>query len=283
MDADAHMRLNQAREDGARLHASWNAAVFESYCEGPIDALWNGLRENKHQAFPEVWRAYVTLVREGVGCGSLSTLDPDKPSNLLELALGKLIPEQVPHEPPETQVRLMAKAWNLGEGILREPGWLNAYAMCRADSLSSLGKLEDHLTDLLTPVLSPQPPSRWTKPVGPKILDARPFDGDFLPGEMHLTAPAVLCVRDRLRPVQLGVLLQKGGASEIIGPIPESTAYPERFEPPKTKFEPSAAWINRTKVDLPLLGTPRSHVCTEPGFLVVAAEDSQRLWIVETT
>ncbi len=107
------------------------------------------------------------------------------------------------------------------EGLLGEPAWINQLVLARALELKQVTQLEQFLVDVLDPVLSPAPTAKFSGPFQQVVLDTRPLDEDFLPGEMTLAAPWVLCIHDRRRPVRLGVLLQKSGRSELIGLLPE--------------------------------------------------------------
>ena len=106
---------------------------------------------------------------------------------------------------------------------------------------------------------------------------------DFLPGEMHLAAPRVVCVADRRDPDhRLGLLLGHGGQSRWLGPVPAMAPYDEDGPKPAAKVSGGEARVGSHQVDLPLLGEAHRVASARAGFVVVSAVDSQRLWIVET-
>ncbi len=152
----------------------------------------------------------------------------------------------------------------------------------RALELKHLSGLEAFLIDVLDPVLSPAPSAKWSGPFQQTILDARLIDEEFLPGEMRLAAPWVLCIQDRRRPVRLGVLLQKNGKSEFIGPLPEMEPFHDATKLPHVEPQKNAIRIGEHIVKLPRLNVPLHVEIARAGFVIVSAVDSQRLWVVES-
>jgi hypothetical protein len=136
---------------------------------------------------------------------------------------------------------------------------------------------------VLEPVLEPSAPASWGGPFGLVVLDTRAAHDPFLPGEMHLAAPAVLCVRDRRNPdVHLNILLRHGAGSRVLGLSPPLGEYPEEVHAPEVRFSDGRVRIGKHRVDVPLLGKPYRVATAGSGFVVASAADSQRLWIVES-
>ena len=59
--------------------------------------------------------------------------------------------------PAEQHLSLLARVWNLGEGLLREPEWVNAYVMSRIGELRSEKMPETILVDVLRPLHGARP------------------------------------------------------------------------------------------------------------------------------
>src|SRR2546421_535476 len=83
------------------------------------------------------------------------------------------------------------------DGPQREPVWVDRYVLACAGQLRRLADLEPFLVQVLEPALLPAATAHWQGPFQVGVLDGRRLLDEFLPGEMHLAAPAVLCVHDR--------------------------------------------------------------------------------------
>jgi hypothetical protein len=150
-----------------------------------------------------------------------------------------------------------------------------------ASGLQSLAGIEEFLTATLEPAFGAAQPAQWKGPFLLTMLNARSLVDDFLPGEMHLAAPAVLCVHDRRHEkVNLGVFLRPRQESRFIGLTPCLGSYEE--DAPKVEVKEGKVQIGKLQVDLPKLRVCHRHVVARAGFAVVSAVDSQRLWIVES-
>jgi hypothetical protein len=188
----------------------------------------------------------------------------------------------LPELPADERLSLLARVWNLGEGLLREPDWVNGYVMSRIGELRSEKCLETTLVDILGPLLEPAPAARWEAPFSVTLLSLRQADDEFLPGEMRLAAPTVLVVTDRRRPVRLGVHLRRMGQSIVLGAFGPSGAFPHEPAGVDVTWEGGGARIGAAKVMLPLLTVPFRFAVVRAGFLVASAADSQKLWIAES-
>jgi len=272
-----------ARE-GKRRHARWDGALFDEVACGPALALWKSLKD---QPQPEsVLSAYFQLVQEALGTGFLKRADGAalrQWPNFLTLCLVHLVPASLAAVPNSERIPLLAKVWNLCEGLLREPAWVDQYVTALAAQLSDLADIEGFLVRTLEPALAPTKPARWEGPFVLAVLNARPLDDDFLPGEMHLAAPVVLCVHDRRRAgVHLGLFLQHGRRSRFLGLTPCLGQHGPAEGLPAVQVTEQRLQVGSRAVDLPFLNCCREHALAGPGFAVFSAVDSQRLWVVET-
>ena len=178
---------------------------------------------------------------------------------------------------------LLVKAWNLGEGLLREPGWLDRYVTASATTLGNLEELEAFLVQTLEPVLSTAPAATWKGPFAVTLLDLRPLHEEFLPGEITLAAPAVLRVSDRRRTgTEVGVLLSPGGRSRPLGLMTGLGEYTEPGDRPAVEFHDGLVRVAGAEVAVARLRRCHRHVVARSGFIAACAVDSQRLWIVES-
>jgi hypothetical protein len=283
--------VNDVSRQSVRRHARWDPALFQEFCQGPARALWGRL---KGQAVAKrSLAAYLELVREAIGAaylvkdqggglGGRRSGQADWP-NFLAFCLVKLIPEQLPALAADRHLPLLARVWNLCEGLLQEPAWVDRFVVASAGELTRLEDVEAFLVRVLEPALTPAAPSGWKGPFRLSLLDTRPVHDDFLPGEMYLAAPMVLCVRDRRHPdVSLGVFLRPRGKSQSLGLTPSLDEYAEQGELPPVNFADHEVRIGGQAVELPFLRRRHRHALARSGFLVASAVDSQRLWIVES-
>jgi hypothetical protein len=283
MNPDLESLLTPLRHDGPRRFALWNAALFEEVAHGPAAALHQKLHGQPQAA--AVLTGYLRLVQQAIGTALLTRpcAGPVAWTSFLERALVELVPELLPRERPVDQLPLLVKLWNLGEGLRREPQWVDAYVCALAGGLRRLGELEPFLVRLLEPVLTPPAPAAWTGQAALQVLDFRPHHEEFLPGPMYLAAPCVLCVQDRRLPgVQMGVLFRAGRQSQVLGLSQGLGEYAEEAEKPAVWFADQSVRVGKQTVPLPLLRRPHAHVVARAGFVAASAVDSQRLWVVES-
>lgn len=270
--------------DGRTLYAKWSPAVWENLCRGPAARLSQGLEGRPDRK--EILENYLALGREAVGLQYVDKpiFDPDPPAPPAFLATLwiDVLPRLLPAIAPKQAIELLAKVWNVGERLIREPVWLTRYLSGRLDKLRDLARFEEWLRESLTPVIDQPPPARWTGPMTCAILDCRPFHDEFLPGKIHLAAPAVACVHDRREErVRLGVLLRRGRESLCLGRTPCLGDFPVS-DGPAVSFAGQGLRVGSQEVVLPHFGAPHGHAVAPTGFVVAAARASQRLWIVES-
>jgi hypothetical protein len=275
--------LEEIRRDGPRRFARWDADLFDRVAAGPAATLADALQGQPDAAAATV--AYLRLAEQAVGTGLLRRVRAEGGvwTTFLERCLVELVPALFPGVKAERRLPLLVKVWNLGEGLLREPPWLDRYVTACAGGLSNLADIEGFLVRTLEPVLTPAPPSAWRGPFAVTILDFRPLHEDFLPGALALAGPTLLRVDDRrLSGIQAAVLLKAGGRSELLGLTTGLGDYPEQGDGPGVEFYDGRATVGGQVVEVPLLRDCHTHTVARAGFVAACAEDSQRLWIVES-
>jgi hypothetical protein len=276
-------RLDELRRDGPRRFARWDASLFEALVPGPVHALAQALAGQEDA--PAALAAYLTLLHQGVGLSAVRRAEVASAgwSSWLERCLVEKVPALLPRVPAGKRLPLLVKVWNLGEGLLREPAWLDRYVSACAVALEDLGTLETFLVRTLEPVLSAIPPANWKGPFTVTVVDLRPVQEEFLPGEITLAAPAVLRVADRRRPgTEVGLLLRRGGGSRPLGLMSGLGEFTESGDRPAVEFQDGRVQVAGQAVELPRLRRYHRHLVARSGFLVACAVDSQRLWIVES-
>jgi hypothetical protein len=274
--------LIELRRDGPRRFARWDGALFAAVAAGPAAALEEGLR-GEPDAGP-VLAAYLRLAQEAVGTASLRQPQVGGGwTGFLERCLVELVPALLPRVPAGRRLPLLPRLWNLAEGLGREPAWLGRYVTACAGRLTDLADAEGFLVRTLEPVLAPPAPAAWQGPFAVTVLDLRPLHDEFLPGELALAGPALLRVDDRRRPgVQAGVLLRRGGQSELLGLTDGLGEYADAGPSPAVEFGDGQARVAGRAVELPALRACHRHAVARAGFVAACAADSQRLWVVES-
>lgn len=283
--------IDEVQQQGMREHSQWNASTFRDVCAAHAQQLWNQIRSQEDAQ--NCFRGYLTLLKEMLGTGAMSRaqidhyyLHHEKPAcelNFLGWCMLDLIPRDLPKIRSNQRLKILADLWNLGEGILSEPAWVDRYVIANRRSLKNLEQTATFLTTLLDPVLQPAEQASWKGPFHVSQLSTRATQDEFLPGEMHLAAPTVLCAHDRRHPdVHLGIFLKRQGQSQLMGVTPCLGHYDESGDLPEIKVAPEVALIDQQTVNLPFLRVSHQHLIARAGFCVVSAQDSQNLWIVES-
>lgn len=266
---------------GHRLNSRFDGELFRAITESAGAKLWEAVRHD--EGAETLLRSYLRLVVEASGMGCLTRDAGGAHRNLLSLMLLDVVPDRLAELAPNQRPHALAFAWNLGEGLLAEAPWMNRYAAAMCADLPSVQGLGLRLESVLEPVLAPRAPSRWVGPHTVKVLDTRSAKDDFLPGAMHLAAPAVVCLHDRRAPrVHLGVMLDHGGRSALLGVTPCLGGMVPDAALPAVEFSANAVKIGEKSVALPWLRAPRDQLVTSTGFVLATSADSQRLWIVDS-
>ncbi|MBM3980444.1 MAG: hypothetical protein FJ304_09175 [Planctomycetes bacterium] len=275
--------VERVRADGPRAFARWDAAVFDAVARGPATMLAQNLNGDDDAA--RAFDSYMRLVRQGVGAGLLTRAAPGAAgwSSFLERLLLEVAPAQLADLPAERRVPALVDLWNLGEGLLREPPWVDRYVCSCVRVAPKLNALAEFLTRVLAPVLTPAPPAAWTGPLRVAVLDLREVHDDFMPGKLRLAAPAVLCVEDRRRPgLHVGVHLRRGQRSEPLGVLAGLGAYEEAGRLPGVQFDDGRVRVGTKAVEVPTLRRCHGYTVARAGFVAACAVDSQRLWVIES-
>ncbi len=279
MDAAAIDELRRLGEEGPRRFSGWNAPLYDAYRGTILPELWKRLPPNSERTFAGL----TALVQSGIGEGYLKGGPGVAPRNFLEFCLRDWLPDVLARLPAEKHLPLLARVWNLGEGLLREPEWVNDYVMSRIGELRGDRMPEEILGDILRPLMEAAPEALWVSPYRVTLLSLRHADDEFLPGEMQLVAPTVLVVADRRRPVRLGIHLRREGRSVVLGSFGPTGTFPvEPNSVPVEWEEEGNARIGGETVSLPFLTAPFHWTLVGAGYLVANAIDSQKLWIVES-
>jgi hypothetical protein len=283
---DTGKRLGAA---GAGRFAKWDDALYRDLVAGPGKRLWKRIAQKPNAA--ALLDAYLGLAVEAVGLGYIDRTGFDVitkggvgASNLIALLWLAKLPSHRFERDAEVEIALLARAWNVGEGLLGEAPWLNRYVTAALDGLSSsIDDLETDLVTVLEPALTVRAPAAFRGPFAVSTIDTTDLDDEFLPGEMHLVAPAVLCVHDRKRQgVAAGVFLRPAGESGFLSLTPCLGERPPEDGAPAVELRESRLRIGEHRVALPLLKYGHRAVASRAGFCVASAVDSQRLWIVES-
>jgi hypothetical protein len=283
MHPDLNPTLDALRQEGPRRFAHWDADLFEALVRGPAAKLATEVADAPDRT--AILQAYLRLLQEGVGTGCVRQAGrgPLGWTTFLECCLVEVIPGSLTAVSAPKRLEFLVKVWNLGEGLRREPEWVDRYVSACAPSWERGEPAEDFLARTLEPVLTPPRAAKWQGPFRVQVLDLRPLHDEFLPGLMRLAAPSVLCVADRrLAGVQIGVLLRPGGKSQALGVLPGLGRYAENLPTPKIATGDRELTVSGQTVALPALRRAQGQLVSGAGFVALSAKDSQRLWIVET-
>jgi len=279
--------VRETQETAAARYARWDATLFDWVARRGAWPLSRGLKDSPdHTA---VLRSYLDLAREALVCGYITRGvqqedgSPRVPTNLVELLWLQTLPRQLGAVAPADRLRVLAECWNLAEGLLTQPLWLNAVVTSAVAANPSLPNLRAMVSACLEETLTASKQAGFTGPFSVEILNTPEHEVEFLPGEMHLAAPSVVCVHDRLRTdLCLGVALRPGGTHRILGPMGcLGEAVVEDGAPTGRAVDGRVVF---SKAEAPLTGLREPHraVLSPIGFFVASAVDSQRLWVVES-
>ena len=278
MDAATLDRLKRLGEEGPRRFSNWNPSLFAAY----LRTVLPNVEKRLSSGIDRTIAGLAALVQQGIGEGYLNGDPEEAPGNLLEFCIRDWLPDALATLSEEEHLPLLARIWNLGEGLLREPAWVNEYVMSRIGVLCGEKQPEAMLVEILRPLLEPVKMARWEPPYRVTLLSLRQADDAFLPGEMQLAAPTVLVVADRRRPLRLGIHLRREGQSLVLGAFGPARAFPDEPAGVEVGWEGGLAQIGKDAVSLPFLAVPFRWAMVRAGYLVASSVDSQKLWIVES-
>lgn len=279
--------VGRAAEVARRRFAAWQGDVFAGLALPRAELLADAPAGDVERAM--VLDAYLRLLAEGVGQGYVGPAPESseaEPAGLLQRLLLDVLPPRLARLSAQHALSLLARAWNIGEGVERSPRWMSRMASALIADPIDADRLEEQVATALAPLLDqPARRARFAGPFVVRVLDLRPTLDAFLPGAMHVATPALVCVHDRRRAgVHLPVVLLPGDPPRALAPAPcpgiadgAGAGAPR----PALAFAPERLTIERSMVELPTVADLHSIVALEAGFVVVAALDSQRLWIAE--
>lgn len=249
---DAAIRSAQAA--ARQRHALWDADDFEALCAQARPSL-----EMLDSTSLDAW---------------LRVAAEPCASRTLRACLIEAGPLLAPIAAP-ARLNTLADLFNLCEGLCSAEPWFDPYVASRLDGLGDLSDLPTLVELALDDVLSPLPVDGGA--LQQIMLDPRPIDPQFVPGQMWLAAPRVVCVADRRRDARLGVALGTDQVT-LFGPIPAL----DRVEPPA----PLITIIDdyRAKWGEQHLGFhaqyPLHSTLAFANVVCLTADDSQRVWVV---
>lgn len=289
MTTDFETLVEHHAREGERRFSRWNGDLFHAVVYGPGKRLAGSIDGSPDAA--TIFLGWMKLVEEAVGLGYVRPgiiVSEDKlafaPENLMELLLLDLLPGRLGAMAPNGRAALLAKAWNLAEGLLAEAPWLNLVVASAMKNVPSLLDIEGRLLRILETALAPRAKSSFQGPYSVKVMDLRDVDSAFLPGRMHFAEPALVCVHDRKRPdVVAGVLLGAKSAPSLAFRSPclaEKTVAETNL--PTVSLTLAGLCVGDARVPLPMWTRGHAVVASRAGLIVVAAIDSQRIWIAET-
>jgi hypothetical protein len=113
------------------------------------------------------------------------------------------------------------------------------------------------------------------------VVDLRALDEAFLPGKLHFSSPAALCVHDRRTEGRLAAVVLMPGAGARVLRLKACLGASAVEEPlPPVATRPSALEFGGNVVPLPTLSQVLATATSPAGFVVADALDSQRLWVI---
>ncbi|MBI4814726.1 MAG: hypothetical protein HY791_00630 [Deltaproteobacteria bacterium] len=274
----------EARAKAARRRFSaFDEELFFELCAGPARELHRSVDSI------QVLDGYLDLLVEGVGVGlvtrssvqvgsgssPVATEVPSGESVFVRVML-ELVPRQLSRVDPQDRTKALVRLFNIVDGLSRESGWVSAWLMSAISKVDELGALESELAAELS---SLDPPTTKSPPGRVSCLDARPVAPRFLPGELHFADAHVICVHDARMNVQLGLCV---GLEPRLSNGPVQCLGHRKVSAPALELDPRPDGIAVGGRLIPLpLGSPRSVLASELGFVVVTSESSQRVWVVE--
>jgi hypothetical protein len=263
--------IERLAQKGKTQFSNWAPSLFQEYCQATLPHLTGPAAS-----------AFAELLCEGIGRGHVTTkLDID-PANLMEYCLRDWLVRRLSDGSIEQRLQLLANSWNILEGLLGEPRWVNSYVMARVGELKNETSLQVFLARVLKPLFEPATNANWSGPFRVTMVSLRAGDDEFLPGEMHLVAPNILAVRDRRRHLSLGLVLRKNGQSELAGVFADTHPYTEPPSAMAPRWQGEWLAFGNERIQLKFLAEPCRWIQLSAGFVVASAVNSQKLWIVES-
>ena len=283
-DRDLGAVLRALEEAAPRLYSRWSAKAWRLVCQGPASRLWDSLADGPDGR--AALEDYLFLAREAIGMQYLTATRPEdlEPGAIghgfLAVMLCETLPRLLPAASAADRARALAQVWNAGERLVGRPVWLDRYLAARLPELRALSDFEAFLGRVVSEGLDELPPAAWEGGTRTSVVDPSRFDRAFLPGDMHLATPSVVCVHDRRDDARhVAVLLRRAstaGPSMCLGSTPclGAAAGIAAVTAPVSFLERSARDSG--------VGEAMRFLSVRAGFVVFAHALSQRLWIVES-
>lgn len=181
----------------------WDATLWRELVEGPATTLAEALaRSVEAERAGALLESYLRLGCEGIGTGLIVPASAGV-QTFLTLAWMRLVPASLASLPPERQPDALAACWNLGENLEASPLWLRRLFQRVCAGLTSVAQLEATVEEVERRALAP-PARRLEQEFRTQWVHLAQEDRRFLPGPLHFTAPAVVCVHDRHRNGEAG-------------------------------------------------------------------------------
>jgi len=276
--------VHPARKSGKQSYARWNDQLFDLYFEEHITPLWDRLERRDPESRPQSIQHYIDLVVTGIGAGYLTTIDGPA-SSLMEAFIRDRLPWWFIDSARDRHGKIAQSIWNLAEGARKQGLWIEQYLLACVDEFDNPMRLKDKAVELLDPVIKPRPAARWAGPFSVISLDLRSQVEDFLPGQLTLINPALICITDRRNEMRIGVLLLPQGESRLVGQMSGDVTLVHVPIPCETSLQwgEGDVQIGSVCIDLPLMGcSPMATLVVSSGYLIATADNSQRLWIIDS-
>jgi hypothetical protein len=284
LDPSLDSIIHSARKAGKQSYARWNDQLFDRYLEEHIAPLWKRLERRDPESRPQSMQHYIGLVVAGIGAGYLTTID-GPPASLMEAFIRDRLPWWLIESARDRHGKIAQSIWNLAEGAQNQGLWIEQYLLACVDEFVNPMRLNEKAVELLEPVIQPRPAARWLGPFSATALDLRSQVEDFLPGQITQINHALICISDRRKAMRIGVLLLPQGESRLVGQMSgdvTSAHVPEVFDK-SIQWGDGHVYIGNECIELPLMGcSPMTTLAVSSGYLIASAENSQRLWILDS-
>ena len=164
--------IDKVADEGARKFARWDGNLFQAYAGGMAMSLWYSIQSQPNALI--VTEAYLRLICEAIGGGYLQELNWRNPHrSFLEFFLVDFAPRALNEVDAENQIEMLAKAWNIGEGLQSQPRWLDGFVTSQTKKLASFAQLEKWATKTLNTALAAAEPAKWQGPFKISMLCTR--------------------------------------------------------------------------------------------------------------
>jgi hypothetical protein len=284
LDPSLQAIVHTSRKVGKESYARWDDLLFDRYLEEHIAPLWSRLERRDSESRPQSLQHYIGMVVAGIGAGYLTAIDGPA-SSLMEAFLRDRLPWWLIESSRDRHGKIAQSIWNLAEGARKQGLWVEQYLLACVDEFDNPMQLQDKAVELLEPVIRPRPAARWLGPFSATTLDLRSQVEDFLPDQITQINPALIYVSDRRKATRIGVLLLPQGESRLVGQMSgdATSAHVPQALDTSIQWGDGHVYIGNERIELPLMGClPMTTLAVSSGYLIASAENSQRLWILDS-